>query len=113
MPMIQSKITGTVSPEKREALKTELGKAISILNKPESYLMLSIEDNQDLYFGGRKLDKGAYVEVKILGSVNSASSNRMTAKICEIFKSVLDIPGDSIYISYWGTSDWGYDGGNF
>ena len=31
MPMIQSKITGTVSPEKREALKIELGKAISIL----------------------------------------------------------------------------------
>ncbi|MBR7080391.1 MAG: hypothetical protein IKI40_07715, partial [Treponema sp.] len=78
MPMIQSKITGTVSQEKRDALKTELGKAISILNKPESYLMLSIEDNQDLYFAGRKLDKGAYVEVKILGSVNSASSNRMT-----------------------------------
>ncbi len=113
MPMIQSKITGAVSPEKRDILKAELGQAISIMNKPESYLMLSIEDNQDLYFAGRRLDKGAYVEVKVLGTVNTDSSNRMTAKICEIFKSVLGIPGDSIYVSYWGTPNWGYDGGNF
>ncbi len=113
MPMIQSKICGNVDSKKRDALKSELGKAISILGKPESYLMLSIEDNQDLYFGGRRLEKGAYVEVKLLGTVNAESSDRMTEKICGIFKSVLDIPGDSIYVSYWGTPNWGYNGGNF
>ena len=113
MPMINSKITGPVPEQKRDVLKTELGKAISILGKPESYLMLGIEDNQDLYFGGKKLEKGAYVEVKVLGAVDSSASNKMTAQICQIFEQVLGIPGNAIYISYWGTSNWGYNGGNF
>ncbi|MCR5046963.1 MAG: hypothetical protein K6A42_10330 [Treponema sp.] len=113
MPMIQSKITGSVSEEKRQELKSELGKAISILGKPESYLMLGVEDKQDLYFAGKKLDKGAYVEVKILGNVDSSSSDKMTAKICEIFDKLFGIPGNSIYVSYWGTQNWGHNGGNF
>ena len=72
MPFIDSKVTISLSEEKKEALKTELGKAISILNKPESYLMLGFEDNYDLYMGGKKLDKGAYVSVSLFGSASSA-----------------------------------------
>lgn len=49
MPMINSKITVSLPQEKRDVLKSELGKAISILGKPESYLMLGFEDNYDLY----------------------------------------------------------------
>jgi len=40
MPFINSKITVPVPQEKREVIKTELGKAISLLNKPESFLMI-------------------------------------------------------------------------
>ena len=46
--MINSKITVSLPQEKRDVLKSELGKAISILGKPESYLMLGFEDNYDL-----------------------------------------------------------------
>ena len=66
MPMIDSKITLKVPEEKRNLLKAELGKAVAVLGKPESYLMLGFEDNYDLYFGGKKLDKGAFVSVKLL-----------------------------------------------
>ena len=48
-----------LSEEKKETLKAQLGKAVAILNKPESFLMVGFEDNYDLYMGGRKLDKGA------------------------------------------------------
>ena len=67
MPMIKVETTVSLSEEKRNVLKAELGKAISILDKPESYLMINLVDQQDLYFGGNKLDKGAFVEVKVLG----------------------------------------------
>lgn len=50
MPFIDSKVTISLSEEKKETLKTELGKAISILNKPESFLMLGFEDNYDSNF---------------------------------------------------------------
>lgn len=113
MPMINSKISIPVSQDKRDILKAELGKAVSILGKPESYLMLGFEDNYDLYFAGKKLEKGAFISVELLGSVNSDSSNKMTSKICEIFESVLGIPGDGIYITYQGYQNWGWNGNNF
>ena len=113
MPFINSKITVPLSEEKKDTLKTELGKAISLLGKPESYLMLGFEENYSLYFAGKKLDKGAFVSVQLFGSTNSDSCNKMTAKICDIFKNELDIPGDAIYVTYQGIKDWGWNGQNF
>ena len=102
-----------VAGEKRDVLKTEFGKAISVMGKPESYLMINLLDNQDLYFAGKKLEKGAYIEVKVLGSVDSDASAQMSERICKILEKELGIPGNFIYISYWGTSNWGWNGGNF
>ena len=52
MPMIEVKVTMQLPAEKRDVLKAEFGKAISIMGKPESYLMINLVDGQDLYFGG-------------------------------------------------------------
>ncbi|MDE5899640.1 MAG: hypothetical protein K2H09_10340 [Treponemataceae bacterium] len=113
MPMIQMKLAGSVPQEQRSILAAELGKAVGILGKPESYLMLNFEDNQDLYFAGRKLDKGAYVSVQLFGEADGGASAKMTAKICGLLGSVLGIPADAVYVSYWGTRNWGWNGGNF
>ena len=113
MPMIEAKVTMPLPVEKRDVLKAEFGKAISVMGKPESYLMVNLADNQDLYFGGKKLDKGAYIEVKVLGSVDSGASVKMTAKVCEILEKELGISGNAVYVSYWGTTNWGWNGNNF
>ena len=113
MPMINVETTVSLSEEKRNVLKAELGKAISIMGKPESYLMINLIDNQDLYFGGNKLDKGAYIEVKALGNIDAGQSDKMTAKVCEILNAQLGIPGDAVYVAYFGTSNWGWNGSNF
>ena len=42
MPMIEAKVTVNLPEEKRNVLKAELGKAITIIGKPESYLMINI-----------------------------------------------------------------------
>ena len=113
MPMIEAKVTMELPAEKRDVLKAEFGKAISIMGKPESYLMINLVDKQDLYFGGNKLDKGAYVEVKVLGSIDGGASGKMTVKLCEILEKELGIPGNAVYVSYWGTANWGWNGSNF
>lgn len=113
MPFIDSKITVPVSQEKRDTLKAELGKAVAIVNKPESFLMLGFEDNYDLYMGGQKLDKGAYVEVSLFGNASSAAYNKMTAEICRIYEKELGIPGKAVYVTYHGVNDWGWNGQNF
>ena len=45
MPMIEAKVTRSLPAEKRDVLKAEFGKAISLMNKPESYLMINLQDN--------------------------------------------------------------------
>lgn len=112
MPFIDSKITLPVTPEKRETVKSELGKAVSIINKSESFLMVGIEDNYDLYMAGKKLDKGAYVSVSLFGSASSDAYNRMTAEICRIYERELGIPGNAVYVTYQGVKDWGWNGQN-
>lgn len=113
MPFIDSKITGPVVPEKKERVKAELGKAISTLHKTETYLMVGIEDNYDLWFAGKKLERGAYVAVSLFGHASSDDYDRMTAKICEIYERELGIPGNSIYVTYHPVADWGWNGSNF
>ena len=113
MPFIDSKITVSVSEEKKEKIKSEFGKAISILHKPESYLMVGINDSYDLWFAGKKLEKGAYVSVDVFGDVSASDSNKMSGAICEILTKELDIPGDKIYVEYRGTHNWGWNGNNF
>ena len=113
MPMIEAKVTMKLEEEKKDILKTEFGQAICLMCKPESYLMINLVDNQDLYFAGNKLDKGAYVEVKLLGHVEASASSKMTGKVCEIMQKELGIPGSAVYVSYWETPNWGWNGRNF
>lgn len=113
MPFIDSKITVPVSKEKRDAIKSELGTAISIVGKPESFLMVGFEDNYDLYMGGNKLDKGAFVAVSLFGNASSEAYNKMTAEICRIYEEQLGIPQNAVYITYSGVKDWGWNGRNF
>ena len=113
MPFIDSKITLPLTAEQKERIKTELGKAVSALNKSETYLMVGISDNYDLWMGGKKLDKGVYTEVSLFGNAPSEAYDRMTGIICDIFKKELDIPGNSVYVTYHPVSDWGWNGSNF
>ena len=113
MPFVDSKITLKISDEKKEVLKAKIGEAISIIGKPESYLMVGFEDDYTLYFAGNKLEKGAYVSIDVFGSVNSSQADQMTARICEIYEEELGIPGNNIYVEYRGTRDWGWNGRNF
>ena len=113
MPFIDSKITVKVSEEKKERIKAELGKAVSILSKPESFLMVGFDDDYDLYFAGEKMEKCVYVSVQIYGNASSEAYEKLTAEICRIYGEELDIPADRIYVSYQGFADWGWNGRNF
>lgn len=113
MPFIDSKITLPVTPEKKETIKSELGRAISLLHKSETYLMVGMEDNYDLYMAGKKLEKGAYVAVSLFGNAASSDYEKMTAEICRIYEKELGIPGSAVYVTYHPISDWGWNGTNF
>ncbi len=114
MPYISSKVTVALTQQKKETLKKELGKIISLIpGKSEDYLMIGFEDNYSLYFKGKQLEFGAFIEVKTFGSAPKAALSNVTKAICELYLKELNIPSDSIYVKYEAVSDWGFNGFNF
>ena len=113
MPFINSKITMKITDQQKEEIKTELGKLISTLNKTETYLMVGIEDSYDLWLGGKKLEKGAYVSVSLYGNAPKESYDKLTGQICNLLSDKLGIPGNAVYVTYHPVADWGWNGANF
>lgn len=114
MPMINTKTNVAITPEQETQLKTEFGKAISILpGKSEQWLMLDFKDNCRMYFQGDNSEPMAFVEVKVYGSIDYNKSNQLTAKLSEILSDVLSINPSKTYIKYEEVGIWGWSGSNF
>ena len=105
MPFIDSKVTVKISSQQREEIKTELGKLITTLNKSETYLMVGIEDSCDLWLGGKKLDKGAYVAVSLYGDAPKELYDKLTGRICALLNDKLGILGNAVYVTYHPVSE--------
>lgn len=114
MPFIESKVSVKISKEKEEIIKTKLGKAIELIpGKSETFLMIGFEDEYSLYFAGEKLEKGAFIEVKIFGEASKDAYDNLTKAICNIYEEELGIPQNKIYVKYEEVKNWGWNGRNF
>lgn len=113
MPFINTKVTTEITFEQEEILKEKLGKALALIGKPESYLMLQFEENCRLWFAGSNDEDAAYVEVALLHSAPKASYEKLTAEICKILSEELAIPSDRIYVKFSETEFWGHNGQMF
>ena len=109
MPFINAKFSDTVTPEKEIEIKSALGEAITLLGKPARYLMVEIEDNRRLYFGGRNDQPIAYFDVSLLHSAPRQSYEKLTARLCEIAKEYMNVDGSNVYVKFEETENWGYD----
>ncbi len=113
MPFIDAKITTPLTDTQKETLKSRFGTAISAMNKGESFLMVGIEDDYDLWFGGNKPDKGAMVQIQVFGPVDPENAEAMTVQVCDLLEEELGIPADKVYVNYTGFTDWGWNRKNF
>lgn len=109
MPYINARFSTPVSPEQETAVKAALGEAITLLSKPERFLMVEISDNCRLYFGGRNDRPIAYFNVALLHSAPRASYEALTARLCALAKDILGIDGDNVYVKFEETENWGYN----
>ncbi len=113
MPFINTKTNIAISEEQERILKTELGKAVSVIGKSEPWLMVNFEDQQRLYFKGDNRLPTVFIEVKIYGKSSPENYSALSAKITQIYSDVLKVPSDRIYIAYFETENWGWNGSNF
>lgn len=114
MPYIDVRITEKLSAEKIEEIKCAMGKAITAIpGKTEEYLMVCVEDAQNIWFAGNNSSPSVYVNVKILGKAKAEDYFRMTGVLCEAFKRLLEISPDRVYVTYSEVENWGWNGKNF
>ena len=112
MPFISVKTNRKINEEKRLELKSELGKAISIIpGKSENWLMVDIEDGRNLYFRGSGSEDIVFAEVKIFGGASRQVYDKLTERLTDILRETAG--AEEIYIKYEEAETWGYNGGNF
>ncbi len=113
MPFVSLKTNITIDDFTKIEIKQTFGELIKILpGKSEEWLMVEIDDRKDLFFKGSK-ESAAMIEVKMYGGANQNSLDNFTSKITDFISQKILIPSSRIYVSYFSTNDWGYNGSNF
>ncbi len=83
------------------------------LNKPESYVMISVQHNPDMLFAGSK-EPLAFCELKSLG-LQSSQTAELSSKICSCINKLYDISCERIYVEFSAParSMWGWNSKTF
>ena len=114
MPYIEAKFSCKLDESKIQELKTLFGKAIELIpGKSESWLMVNIEDDKNIFFKGNRDSDSAFISVAIFGSASSKAYSNLTGELCEKVSSITGIRPDRIYITYREVDTWGWNGQNF
>lgn len=113
MPYIQIRTNVRIDEAQSKALKSVLGKDITLLpGKSEAWLMVEIEDQRKLFFQGSE-EACAIAEIKLYGSSDPESYQKLTAKITAALQQLLNLRKERVYVEYEETEHWGYAGENF
>ena len=114
MPFLITRVSVPISREQEIELKTQLGKAIELVpGKSEAYLLLCFEDNCCLWLRGDDSAPIAYIEANIFGNESHAGYDAFSYEVTRIFRQVLGIAPDHVYINYTDIPDWGVGGMHF
>lgn len=114
MPTIKIQTNADIIKDRRPALLSDLSRAVAeMLGKPESYVMVILELNLDMSFGGTS-DSLAYVELKSLGLQEDRTAE-FSSRLCSLLEAALQIPKKRIYIEFASPARhmFGWNGGTF
>lgn len=113
MPFIELETNVELEETKKEEIKSELGELIEIIpGKSETWLMVEVNDKKSLYFKGSQ-ESALILKVMIYGDVSPKYFDTFTSKATSYLSNLLSIKKDRIYIAYFTTPNWGWNGNNF
>lgn len=99
---VQTRLTGKASQQ-----------VAALLGKPERYVMVSLQVNPAMLFGGNN-DPLAYLELKSIG-LPEARTAELSQALAELMNSELGLPAERVYIEFADAprNMWGWNGGTF
>ena len=114
MPLLTLTTNLSLSPEQKSTLPVRLSaEAARLLGKPESYVMVIMQDGQAMTMGGSS-EPTAYLQLKSLGLPEDDTSV-LSEALCDLINGSLDIPADRIYIEFFNPPRhlWGWNRSTF
>jgi len=114
MPLLKIQTNQLIDADRQNALIRRASQEIAnILSKPERYVMVSVEHNPAMLFGGSDAPL-AYVELKSIGLPESKSAD-FSRTLADLLNDELALPADRIYIEFSNAprAMWGWNGGTF
>jgi len=114
MPLLKIQTNQLIDADRQKTLLSKASqKVASILGKPERYVMVSVEHNPAMLFGGSDAPL-AYLELKSIGLPESKSADFSRA-LADMLNDELALPAERIYIEFTDAprAMWGWNGGTF
>lgn len=114
MPMLKIQTNVTLDTNAGHALVAEASRAVAAqLGKPERYVMVSLEPNATMAFGG-SASPLAYLELKSIGLPQGRTTD-LSKALCDLVNTKLGVPADRVYIEFADAKGalWGWNGGTF
>ncbi|WP_456380195.1 phenylpyruvate tautomerase MIF-related protein [Thiolapillus sp.] len=114
MPLLTLTTNQSLSAAQKTSLPTALSTEVArLLGKPESYVMVIVQDEQIMVMGGTT-DTTAYLQLKSLG-LPEIDTESLSAALCDLVTETLEIPADRIYIEFFNPPRhlWGWNRSTF
>jgi len=112
MPLLSLK-TNIVIDNKQKLAVSLSSKVAELLHKPERYVMVYLEDQQTLVFGGSD-DAAIYMELKSI-NLPESETTQLSSALSELTCEQLLVKQDRIYIEFNNAERhmWGWNGATF
>lgn len=112
MPLLSLKTNIAIDDKPAFARQASATTARAV-GKPESYVMVLVEDLQTLLFAGND-EPAAYIELKSIGLPESETAH-LSSALCQLVSEKLNIDSNRIYIEFSNAERhmWGWKGATF
>jgi phenylpyruvate tautomerase PptA (4-oxalocrotonate tautomerase family) len=111
MPYININAAPTLKENEKEQMKAKMGELIALIpGKSEAVTMVGVNDGCSLYLGGKALKKGAFIEIRLLGTAKKQDKEALTEAVFKAMKSMFGMPESDIYITIQEFDNWGFRG---
>ena len=114
MPYLMIQTNQTIDAAGGKSLLTKASKLVaSELGKPESYVMVALEDKTPMLFAGDEAPL-AYLELKSIGLPENKTTT-LSAALCGLMEETIGVSKDRVYIEFADAprSMWGWNGSTF
>jgi phenylpyruvate tautomerase len=114
MPLLKISTNVGTTPHPSALLPDLSRRVAALLGKPESYVLVVLETEQCLSFGGTT-EPCLYAELKNVGRFTPPQTAKLSAELCDVLEKALEVPKGRIYIEFTPAEGhlWGHDGTTF